>query len=82
MGFAYCIKCKQKQELKESTVEYASNGHPMEKGTCVVCGTRTTRFLSRDERGQLKEATKAIDTTGEDIYKEDGGDVDGSAQGT
>lgn len=58
MAQAYCIKCKQKNELTETTSFYASNGVPMERGKCSKCGTNTTRMLSKEERQALKDANK------------------------
>jgi hypothetical protein len=42
----YCVKCREKREIKEGTVGTTSRGRPMATGTCPVCGTKVTRFLS------------------------------------
>lgn len=48
---AYCVKCRQKRDIKNGEVKETSNGRKMAQGTCPVCGTRVTRFLStRDKK--------------------------------
>ncbi|OGO72594.1 MAG: hypothetical protein A2Z49_01500 [Chloroflexi bacterium RBG_19FT_COMBO_56_12] len=42
----YCVKCRKKQKVKNGTEKTASNGRKMAQGTCPVCGTKVTRFLS------------------------------------
>ena len=37
---AYCMKCKQKQEMKDATQTTMKNGKPAMTGTCAVCGTK------------------------------------------
>ena len=37
---AYCVKCKQKQEIKDPTETTMNNGKPAVTGTCSVCGTK------------------------------------------
>lgn len=54
---AYCVKCKEKRDMKDATVATMENGRKAAKGTCVVCGTKLTRFLPSDEaKGEKKEA--------------------------
>lgn len=48
---AYCVKCRKKQKVKSGTVKEASNGRKMAQGTCPVCGTKVTRFLSTKKEG-------------------------------
>ena len=43
---AYCVKCRKTQQVKNATVKEAANGRKMAQGTCPVCGTTVTRFLS------------------------------------
>jgi hypothetical protein len=43
---AYCVKCRTKRKVKNGTVKETSNGRKMAQGTCPVCGTKVTRFLS------------------------------------
>ncbi len=37
---AYCVKCKQKREMKEATAVTMKNGKPATQGVCAVCGTK------------------------------------------
>lgn len=43
---AYCVKCRKTQTVENATVKEAANGRRMAQGTCPVCGTKVTRFLS------------------------------------
>ena len=43
---AYCVKCRKTRTVKDATVKEAANGRSMAQGTCPVCGTKVTRFLS------------------------------------
>jgi hypothetical protein len=45
----YCVKCREKRTIKEGTVGQTAKGRPMVKGSCPVCGTTVTRFLSDKE---------------------------------
>ncbi|MEN6298610.1 MAG: DUF5679 domain-containing protein [Anaerolineaceae bacterium] len=45
----YCVKCRQKRTIKQGKVEKTAKGRAMVKGTCPVCGTTVTRFLSNKE---------------------------------
>ena len=42
----YCVKCREKQMIKNGTVEKTAKGKPVAKGTCPKCGTKVNRFLS------------------------------------
>ncbi len=48
----YCVKCREKRQVKDGKVVETSTGRPMAKGTCPVCGTTVTRFLSNKEAGK------------------------------
>ena len=48
----YCVKCREKREVKDGTVGETSKGRPMAKGKCPECGTTVTRFLSSKEAGK------------------------------
>jgi len=41
---AYCVKCKEKQEMKDATPVFTATGTPGTKGTCSVCGTNMFRM--------------------------------------
>jgi Domain of unknown function (DUF5679) len=37
---AYCMKCKQKREMKDAKEVTMKNGKKAKSGTCAVCGTK------------------------------------------
>jgi RNase P subunit RPR2 len=37
---AYCVKCKQKQEMKEAQEVTMKNGKKATSGKCPACGTK------------------------------------------
>lgn len=37
---AYCVKCKQKREMKNAKEVTMKNGKKAMTGTCEVCGTK------------------------------------------
>jgi len=43
---AYCIKCREKRNVKDGVVKETSNGRKLAQGKCPVCGTKVNRFLS------------------------------------
>lgn len=46
----YCVKCREKREIKGGKVEITANGRRMAKGECPVCGTTVTRFLPSEDK--------------------------------
>ena len=46
----YCLKCKQKTETMASVEMKSINGRNMIKGTCSVCGTKKSVFVSSKYR--------------------------------
>ncbi len=42
---AYCVKCKQKREMKDAQKVKMKNGRPAMKGRCPECGTGLYRIL-------------------------------------
>ena len=36
----YCMKCKQKREIKDAKEVTMKNGKPAVQGTCPECGTK------------------------------------------
>ena len=42
----YCLRCKQKTETLNGVEVKSSNGRNMIKGTCSVCGTKKSVFVS------------------------------------
>ena len=41
---AYCMKCREKREMKNPVAVTMKNGKPATQGTCPVCGTRVFRI--------------------------------------
>jgi DNA topoisomerase-1 len=41
---AYCVKCKEKREIKNPRAEFTTTGTPGTRGECVVCGTTVFRM--------------------------------------
>ena len=52
---AYCVKCREKREIKDPQEVTMKNGRPALKGTCPVCGTGLFRMLGS------KDAAKKAD---------------------
>jgi len=44
---AYCVKCKQKQEMVDAKEEVLKNGRAALKGKCPSCGTVMCRILGK-----------------------------------
>ena len=41
---AYCVKCKQKREMRDPKESLTKNGKPIVKGKCPECGTTICRI--------------------------------------
>ena len=44
MATAYCVKCRDKIEIKDPVETTLKNGRPALKGTCPECGTNVFRI--------------------------------------
>lgn len=44
----YCVKCREKVEIKGGKITTTKNGRRMAKGTCPTCGTTVSRFLPKE----------------------------------
>lgn len=44
---AYCMKCKQKREMKDTQTVTMKNGRKALKGKCSVCGTGMYKILGK-----------------------------------
>ncbi|HHV04958.1 MAG TPA: type I DNA topoisomerase [Anaerolineaceae bacterium] len=40
----YCLKCKEKREIPETTAVFTANGLPGTRGVCPVCGTNVFKM--------------------------------------
>jgi hypothetical protein len=47
----FCVKCKEKREIKDAQDVMMKNGRPAVKGVCPVCGTGMFRIKSKAEQG-------------------------------
>ena len=43
---AYCVKCREKREIKDPKEVTMKNGRNAIEGTCPVCGTKLFRMVS------------------------------------
>lgn len=41
----YCVKCKEKREMKDTKEVTMKNGRKAMKGKCVTCGTGMYKIL-------------------------------------
>jgi len=41
---AYCVKCREKKEMKNPHVKVMKNGRPATEGVCPTCGTKMFRI--------------------------------------
>ena len=44
MATAYCMKCRQKRDIREPRSVILKNGRPAIQGVCPVCGTKVFRI--------------------------------------
>ena len=51
---AWCIKCKTKREIDHPQASFASNGTPITKGTCSVCGSKLSVFGMTEAHKELE----------------------------
>lgn len=43
----YCLKCRQKREIKNAKQTTLKNGRPAMEGSCPVCSTKMVKILSK-----------------------------------
>lgn len=56
---AYCVKCREKREMKDPEEVTMKNGRPAMQGACPVCGTKLFRMMSTKAAGdETKTAEK------------------------
>lgn len=56
---AYCVKCREKRDVKGGEVKETPNGRSMAQGKCPVCGTTVTRFLASKDGSSAKGEKKS-----------------------
>jgi DNA topoisomerase I len=63
---AYCVKCKEKREIKEPLAVFTENATPATRGVCPVCGTSMFRMgrtpahegMEAPQRSELRRAKR------------------------
>ncbi len=55
---AYCMRCKQKQPIKDAEATFTSNGTPATKGICSVCGSKLYRMGRTEQHVGLEPPEK------------------------
>ena len=43
----YCVKCREKREMKDPKENVTDRGMRMAKGQCTVCGTNMAKILGK-----------------------------------
>lgn len=66
---AYCVKCREKREIKDPIAEYNKAGAPVTRGTCSVCGTKVYRMGRTDAHDGLPKPEVARKTKKEQPRK-------------
>ena len=54
---AYCVKCKEKRDIKDPHEVTLKNGHRAAEGTCPVCGTKLFRMLGKNDDAVKSKAS-------------------------
>ena len=47
---AYCVKCREKREMKNEEAVTLKNGRPAVQGVCPVCSTKLFRLMSTKKK--------------------------------
>jgi len=55
----YCVRCKEKREMKDVVIVKTARGGFMGKGKCSVCGTSMSVMMSKDSAEKALEAGEA-----------------------
>jgi DNA topoisomerase-1 len=70
---AYCVKCKEKREIKDPQAVFTKRGAPATRGVCPVCGTtlfRTGRTPAHEGLDKSQFAPKPKERTGKLVIVE------------
>lgn len=51
----YCLKCKEKREITETTAVFTASGTPGTRGLCPVCGTKVFRMGATPEHDGMEK---------------------------
>lgn len=55
---AYCVKCKEKREMLDTTPGFNKRGTPITTGKCTVCGTKMVRIGKTEAHAGLEPPVK------------------------
>ncbi len=62
MAEAYCVKCREKREIKNAQPPTMKTGKPAVTGTCPVCGTKLFRIgAGKWDSSGNKEAARPVE---------------------
>ena len=50
---SYCLKCRKNAERKNPTVAKTKNGRKMLLSKCVLCGSKKSKFIKKQEASGL-----------------------------
>ncbi len=65
---SYCLKCKNKVNVKDAEIKTTTNNRKYLSGICVECGTKVNKFL-KSEKSKISE--KLDELIKEDVVKND-----------
>jgi len=57
---AYCVKCKEKQEIEDAQAVFTATGTPATRGECSVCGTKVFRMGRTDAHEGMEPPKEAV----------------------
>lgn len=46
----YCVKCREKRDIKDGKQVELKNGRAAVQGLCSVCGTKIMKFVKKDAK--------------------------------
>ena len=52
----YCLRCKKKCDIKDVEIKTTKNNRRMMSGKCIICETKTNRFLKKDDVKEIIES--------------------------
>lgn len=58
MNTSYCLKCKNKKEMKNPTIKTNKKGNRYLSGNCVDCNCKMNKFLKKDSKIEPVGETK------------------------
>lgn len=66
----YCVKCKQKTTTIDLEVVQTTNNRSRMKGSCVICGSKKSQFISKNITGKgfLNNAIQKLGDLGVELH--------------